>query len=224
MTVAALYIDPLGPYPKLAAKLDATAQATCDLAAIMSPPLDCWDASRDARLYDGPHPVVAHPPCTHYGRLRHLGKADDADCAPRAVEQVRKWGGVLEHPAGSKLWELSCLPFPTRCAACDLPRHWCLCAPIPCDAFGGYTIELDQVEWGHVAQKRTWLYLAGVPREALESAPFRGRKPTHHVSRDAKRAHRNGYTLKRTSSAQNGRTPPLFAEYLVRLASKAVRP
>lgn len=72
--IAALYIDPRGPYPRMAG-------------------VDCWDVERDARRYDGPHPIVAHPPCGAWGRLRHLHRRNDADCAPRAVEQVQKWGG-----------------------------------------------------------------------------------------------------------------------------------
>lgn len=79
-TIAALYIDPKGPYPAIAG-------------------VDCWDATRDARKYDGPYPVVAHPPCGPWGKLRHLSRNDDPSLALRAVEQVRRWGGVLEHPA-----------------------------------------------------------------------------------------------------------------------------
>ncbi len=84
--VAALYVDPRGPYPKLLG------------------PETCWDEARDARTYAGPWPVIAHPPCRNWGLLKHLATGDDSDCAPRAVEQVRAFGGVLEHPARSSLW------------------------------------------------------------------------------------------------------------------------
>lgn len=78
-TVAALYIDPRGPYPEMAG-------------------VDCWDEKRDARLYDGPHPVVAHPPCGPWSSLRHQYKGEEHDCAPRALEQVRQSGGCFGAP------------------------------------------------------------------------------------------------------------------------------
>lgn len=192
-TVASLYIDPLGPYPKI-------------------PDVDCWDTGRDARLYDGPHPVVAHPPCGPWSGLRHQYHGDEHDCAPRAVAQVHAFGGVLEHPAGSKLWEAVGLPLPGA--------NW--------TDYAGYTIEVEQVEWGHVARKRTWLYLVGVPRSALEAPPFPGREPTHWISggRNKLRKGSGGIVppgIKVCSAQQRRRTPPLFAEYLIRLA-RSVRP
>ena len=195
MTVAALYIDPRGPYPKL-----------------LGPEL-CWDEGRDARTYAGPWPVVAHPPCGPWGRLRHLYKGTEHDCALVALAQVRVFGGVLEHPAESKLWHHD------RELRGHLGRFGS-----HVDAFGGRSAWLDQVEWGHVARKRTWLYMVGVPLPyRFLAAPFPGRKPTHQVSRDAKRARRNSYTLKRTSAQMNRRTPVAFAEWLISLAEQAGR-
>jgi hypothetical protein len=64
------------------------------------PDVDPWDISRDARNYDGPHPVVAHPPCSRWCRLAGLVEArwghkrgDDGGCFASAVSSVRKWGG-----------------------------------------------------------------------------------------------------------------------------------
>lgn len=191
MNVAALYIDPRGPYPRM-------------------PGVDCWDEQRDARLYAGPHPIVAHPPCTHYGRLRHLARRDDADCAPIAVEQVRAWGGALEHPSGSLLWKRCGLPLPGE----------------PPDAFGGLTFELCQVDWGHVARKRTWLYVVRARSIPEMPAP---REPSHWISGGRGRRGKKARTtpvppgIKVCSAQQRRRTPPAFAEWLVSLA-RSVQP
>jgi len=196
MTVAALYIDPRGPYPKL-------------------PSIDCWDEARDARGYDGPAPIVAHPACGPWSRLRHLYRGGEGgpELAVRALEQVRAFGGVLEHPAESKLW------WHDSTLGEHLGRFGA-----HVDRFGGYCLAADQCEWGHVARKRTWLYLVRVPRSALEAPPFPGREPTHWVSGGRGRVGKKAKTtpvppgIKVCSAQQRRRTPPLFAEYLVRLA------
>lgn len=178
-TVAALYIDPRGPYPSM-------------------PDVECWDEQRDARLYAGPHPVVAHPPCGPWSRLRFFCRHQPKDCAPIAVEQVRRWGGVLEHPQCSLLWPTCNLPLPG-----GLP-----------DTHGGWSCELDQVSWGHRARKTTWLYVVGVGPSSVTLR--RGGTPSHCVNS------RNRHTALLELSAQGRRrTPQDFADFLVDIARRA---
>src|SRR3990172_777390 len=86
------------------------------------PDVDPWDEERDARLYAGPWPVVAHPPCARWGRYwsggpmapgtRRLG--DDDGCFEAALAAVRQWGGVLEHAEASHAWRAHGLTSPPR--------------------------------------------------------------------------------------------------------------
>lgn len=185
--VAALYIDPRGPYPRLG--------------------VDCWGEDRDARTYEGPGPIVAHPPCGPWGRLRHLYRGTEHDCGPRAVAQVHAYSGVLEHPAGSRLWEAVGLPKPG-----DL---W--------NDYRGFTIEVNQVEWGHACVKPTWLYIVGIAREMIPPAPYPGRQPTHAIWY-GKTERAAGLKRLIASKEIRRRTPPAFAQFLIDLASLAVRP
>jgi hypothetical protein len=144
--VAALFVSPRGPYANL-------------------PGVELWDEARDARLYAGPWPVVAHPPCERWGRYWHGGpsarvrrvKGDDAGCFASALSSVRRWGGVLEHPAASSAWSAFGLKTPPRAGG------WVsayLGDP-------GWTCCVDQGHYGHLAQKATWLYAVGVDLEML---------------------------------------------------------
>src|SRR5262249_19159575 len=90
------------------------------------------------------------------------------------------------------------------------------------DTWGGYTIEVDQVEWGHAAHKRTWLYLVGVPREAIEPPPFPGRQPAHDLmGARGKNAGVMRRAPKEAAKENRGGRPPAFAEFVVRLAGAA---
>jgi len=72
-------------------------------------PCEVWDRERKAMTWPGGGPGVFHPPCATWGRLRHFSKGgeNESDLALWAVGQVRCWGGVLEHPAGSELWKFA---------------------------------------------------------------------------------------------------------------------
>jgi hypothetical protein len=121
------------------------------------PDVDAWTIDRDARLYAGPWPVVAHPPCARWCRLAGLVEArwghkrgDDGGCFASALASVRKWGGVLEHPAYSDAWAKFDLPKPPRYGG--WVRGFC----------GGWATHVEQGRYGHVAKKATWLYAFGV--------------------------------------------------------------
>jgi len=118
---------------------------------------DVWDIARDARNYQGKFPCIAHPPCRAWGRLSHFAKPreDEMHLAEHAVDMVQFFGGVLEHPAGSKLWKHENLP---------LPGHR--------DQFGGFTLPIYQSWFGHPAPKNTWLYIVGVEPSHIPAFPL----------------------------------------------------
>jgi hypothetical protein len=205
-TVAALFVERGGAYWDL-------------------PGVDPWDEARDARLYAGPHPVVAHPPCERWGRYwsggpsakvrRTLG--DDAGCFAAALEAVRRWGGVLEHPEASHAFKAHGLNKPPR-----IGGWW----PAG-DAPSGYVCCVEQGHYGHRARKATWLYAFVSPGTALPQ-PVRGPSAGERLDegfhskaeRDAARA-AGQRPRKRLSSTENRATPPAFRDLLLSIARSA---
>ncbi len=162
------------------------------------PGCDCYDKTRDARTYPGGLPVIAHPPCRAWGRLRHMSKPEPGEkhLATWAVGRVRHNGGVLEHPSASSLWAHQKLPSPGD----------------PPDSYGGYTIEVEQFWFGHRAEKATWLYIVGVPQKRLPFfLPQRG-QPTHCITRSSRK------DKPHVTHREREQTPPRFAEWLCDIA------
>lgn len=132
------------------------------------PGVDPWDKARDARKYAGPHPVVAHPPCDRWHLLSAVNHKrwgfvinEDGGCFASALNAVREWGGVLEHPAESRAFKYHGIPEP-------IADNW------QRTITGDWVTEVWQSSYGHRARKRTWLLYRGYPPPALAWRRKRG--------------------------------------------------
>lgn len=168
----------------------------------LMPGCDVYDADRDARTFRGGLPVVAHPPCRSWGRLRAFANPvpGERENALWAVEQVQAEGGVLEHPDGSTLWGSANLPKPG-------------CEP---DQYGGWRFAAPQKWWGHRAEKNTWFYIVGVGARDIPAIPIILGEATHVVQSRKRHDYRPHIT-----KAEREHTPPLLCEWLVTLARSA---
>ena len=185
--VAALYVDTAGPYYNLA-------------------DVDPWDETRDARQYEGPHPVVAHPPCSTWSVLANVNAAqyetfhigNDGGCFAAALHAVRTYGGVIEHPAHSLAWNHFHLPKPIR-------DGWTTTFTDP-----GMTTEVSQVAYGHPARKRTWLYAVGIEPYALDWT-----EPPHTMRIGHDRSYPDTPSIRDKRAIH---TPAAFREVLIDMA------
>ena len=166
--------------------------------------VECYDAQRDALTWAGGCPVVAHPPCRSWGMLAHMAKPrqGEKELAPWAIEQVRKWGGVLEHPAGSRLFR-HC-----GCAVPDgLPDEW-----------GGRSLLIDQYDFGHVAHKATILYIVGCA--ALPPLPPKNTAPTtKSIAGESPNGGVKG--THRCTQKEREETPLKLAEWMIEVARRS---
>lgn len=187
--------------------------------------VETWDEQRDARLYAGPHRVVAHPPCQRWGRFWHgstrkphqflLGA--DGGCFFAALWSVRTFGGVLEHPADSQAWDYFGLTRPAR------GDGW-----TEADKYGGSSCYVEQGHYGHFSRKPTWLYACGValPELQWERLPQR-LHPVALAKYGYEKARRIGVVAmiggKRKTEIRNA-TPPEFRDLLLSIARDTAEP
>lgn len=184
--IAALYVERGGAYWNL-------------------PGVDPWDEERDARLYDGPVPVVAHPPCKTWSLMGNcrpeLRDRGDGGTFAAALDAVERFGGVLEHPAHSRAWRAFDIPKPPK-------RGW---ERSLWPARIGWTTSVDQAAYGHPCHKETWLYFVGGVGDAAPGTPppldWRRLHTGRRVSQDG-----GG------GRDQRSRTPEAFRELLISMA------
>lgn len=189
------------------------------------PRIDPWDITRNAFNFNGPGPVIAHPPCQRWGRYwsggpmlaktaRALNLGDDKGCFAFALWAVRTFGGVIEHPEASHAWKWFGLIKPPQGGG------W-----VKADDYGGVTCCVAQGNYGHKAQKLTWLYLKGFSPKELRWGKSIGKTKMElgPRSKDVAKLIRNseGYIPPpRISESERLATPPEFKELLIDLVLK----
>jgi len=134
----------------------------------------------------------------------HNRPGNDGGCFAAALESVRRFGGVLEHPAKTRAWAAHGLAKPAGIG-------WQRCID------GGWVCEVWQSAYGHRAAKATWLYYHGTepPLQLRWDRP----DGTHQIGfHDQRGKAANKPTLgKREANA----TPIEFRDALIALARHA---
>lgn len=157
--------------------------------------IEIYDSDRDARSFPGGMPVIAHPPCRAWSAFcSHQAKPapGEQELGLWCAEQVRKWGGILEQPAHSRLWKAAGLPYP---GASEGPLSW--------------SMAIWQSWWGYPQKKATWLYFSGIQISDV-SCPLRLTRPAE--SRRAEQC---------MSRRQRSATSLPLATWLVNIARKS---
>lgn len=216
-TVAALYVETDGCYFGL-------------------PGVECWHGEdlangttiihRDGREYDGPWPVVSHTSCKRWGRFWHgstrkphqFELGDDGGCFMWTMVCLLNYGGVVEHPAGSRAWEVFGLPIPVKGAGWSVP-----------DQYGGRSCYVEQGHYGHAARKASYLYAIGIDFNTFELnwAVTRAVVPQWMIDKYGEsRARKIGVVAMmggKDKVAKRSRSPIPFRDILIAMA-RSVRP
>lgn len=224
--IAALYVETDGCYANV-------------------PGVDVWDEKRDARLYAGPYPVVAHPPCQRWGRMAHGGPSapgtrtvgEDGGCLAAALDALAEFGGVLEHPCDSKAWDRFGIAKPRRHGGWyhtpaplrftrdyHGPDNYSL---VPYGRHSGewWTCYVEQGHYGHMSRKPTWLLTQGITLSQLPQLNWsKGEQRLHPIALERygyEKARRIGMTAmvggKDKTKIRNA-TPTAFRDVLLGIA------
>jgi len=125
---------------------------------------------------------------------------EDGGCFASALASVRRWGGVLEHPAESAAFHTFGIPRPTMVWTKTFDGDW--------------VTEVRQSSYGHRATKRTWLLFHGPGRPP--AVDWRRTRGTHQIG---------GFdvTLPQLPKRERAATPVRFRDLLLAIARSSSR-
>lgn len=166
-------------------------------------PVDIYPRTRDAWTCRPCRPVIAHPPCRFWQRRNNRAKAPGGTIIKElflgmwCTHLVRTYGGILEQPAFSRLWHCANLPPPSYTTP-----------PTKNAAYGilEWSFAVDQAQFGHIARKDTWLFIAGLHPKNVYWHGW-----TLHTARP---------TLATLTAGQRSYTPLPFAAFLIANAAR----
>jgi hypothetical protein len=126
---------------------------------------------------------------------------------------VRNYGGVLEHPKGSRAWDHFGLAKPPL-TGWGQP-----------DRFGGSSCCVDQGHFGHISRKSTWLYAVGCNLPNLPWDRAHWEPDPEEIERIGYRAAQRNGALSRPGLKNRANlraaTPIPFRDVLLGIASTA---
>jgi len=160
---------------------------------------DVWDLERDALRWPGGCACIAHPPCRAWGKLKYFARPRCGErwLAVWSVLQVRRWGGVMEHPYSSSIWQrMQCLPPGQR------------------DQWGGICVSAPQQWWGHRCRKDTIFYICNLAG-SLPEIPYVLGEAARTISGRSR-----GKGAPGVGHAEREQTPALLAKWLVAVAQQ----
>lgn len=175
--------------------------------------IDIWDIERNATMFKESNSVICHPPCQLWGKFakinykrwggEHNKPKNDGGLFKFALDKVRSNCGVLEHPAQSYAFQEYDIPKPVF-------GKWTY---IGNDEF---ITEIWQSAYGHLANKKTWLFYKGKTPHQLKWKKVIG---SHQIGfHDQRGKVKNKPTI---SGKKASSTPYEFAIELIKLAENS---
>lgn len=162
------------------------------------PGLNVFDEKRNAESVERKGVFICHPPCAQWSRLRYFSNFNSRLKAygPWSILLVRKFGGIIEHPASSLLFK-KYLPLPGQ----------------PPDKYGGFSLKITMHQFGASYHKPTWIYIVGINKKDLPAEPLNFSVISHSISNPGKRS-----ALKEISKKERSLSPFPFIFWLVQVA------